>query len=164
MFGPIFREAKLRDFMKHLPVRRYWPTLPQAEWKGEPGRVREVANLPNEKPVANTELAAEALGVATSLPLDNDEYKAYHANLKRHQTEIINARARPRTQAYQLAEMLQQLLTDRGDDKEFANLQEFWKIPAAQDHHPRQGRQGCAAACCTATRWWSAVRPGARMP
>jgi hypothetical protein len=126
VFGPIFKEPKLRDFMKHLPLRRYWPTLPRAEWKGEPGRVREVVNLPNEKPVVNTELAKEALYIIDRLPLDKDEAKAYQANLKRHYNEIKQAAENPKTLAYQLADQIEKLLTDRGDDKEFANLVEFW--------------------------------------
>ncbi len=126
VFGPIFKEPRLRDFMKHLPLRRYWPTLPRAEWKGEQGKVREVVNLPNEKPVAGTELANEAMNIVGRLPVDKDEAKAYQANLKRHATDIIRAAQDPKTLAYQLADKIEKLLTDRGDDKEFGNLVEFW--------------------------------------
>jgi hypothetical protein len=127
VFGPIFKEPKLRDFMKHLPVRRYWPALPVAEWKNEPGRVREVINLPNEKPVANTDLAAETMNIVGRLPTEKEDTKAYHSNLKRHAAAIVAAANNPKTLAYQLAGEIESLLSDRGDEpKELGNLKEMW--------------------------------------
>jgi hypothetical protein len=129
---PIFHELfkkdpKLRGFMKHLPVRRYWPTLPPNEWKGEPGRVREVVNLPNEKLVSNTELSAEAVNLVNTLPLDRDEYQEYKSNLKRYADEIISAAQNPQVKSQQLAEVIDRLLTDRGDEKKgHGNLVSFW--------------------------------------
>ena len=54
------------------------------------------------------------------LPVDKDEAKPYQANLKRHAADIIRAAQDPKTLAYQLADRIEKLLTDRGDDKEFA--------------------------------------------
>jgi hypothetical protein len=129
IFGAIFKEARLRDFLKHLPVKRYWPTLPAHEWKSEPGRVREVANLPNEAPVAGGELANEAISLTDRLPTDKDEYKPYRSSLTKHRGRILAAATSTKTQGYQLAETINNLLTDRGDGKDEANLQEFWKVP-----------------------------------
>jgi hypothetical protein len=129
---PVFHELfkkdpKLRGFMKHLPVRRYWPTLPPNEWKGEAGRVREILNLPNEKFVANTELSAEAINLVNRLPLDKDEFKEYKSNLKRHADDIIAAAGNPQVKCQQLAEIVRSLLTDRGDEnKGLGNLESFW--------------------------------------
>src|SRR5207253_4876817 len=73
IFGPVFKEPRLRDFLKYLPVQRYWPASPMSKWNGEQGQVREVANLPNEDFAGN--YANEVGQLVQRLPLDRDEYK-----------------------------------------------------------------------------------------
>src|SRR5205823_5267149 len=115
---PIFKEPKLRDWMKHLTVRRYWPALPIGEWKSEPGQVREVINLPNERPVAGTEYAVIAETIALNLPVDKEEYQAYKPNLSRYRDLIVQAtKAAAGKQTFDLAKILKELLTDRGSDE-----------------------------------------------
>ncbi|MCC6421671.1 MAG: BatA domain-containing protein [Gemmataceae bacterium] len=127
IYGAIFKEPKLRDFLKHLPVKRYWPALPRYAWKSAPGQVREVANLPNEAPVANTELANDAVAIADGLPVDQQEYRKFQASLEMHRKKIMDALRSPKTQAYQLAEIINDMLTDRGNGQELANLAtDFW--------------------------------------
>ncbi|MCI0457400.1 MAG: BatA domain-containing protein [Gemmataceae bacterium] len=130
IFGAIFKEPRLRDFLKHLPVKRYWPALPPHEWKAPPGQVREVANLPNEALVFGGELANEAVSLTDRLPTDKDDYKQYHSSLNKHRREIVSAATNRKTQGSQLAEAINKLLIDRGDGKEYGNLLEgFWKTP-----------------------------------
>ncbi len=110
VFGAIFKEPKLRDFMKHLPVRRYWPALPVSEWQRR--------------------FEAEAGKIAAALPADREEYKEYRANLNRYQEALTQAvQPGAGTSTVKLADILNGLLTDRGDGLELASLQPFWKLP-----------------------------------
>jgi hypothetical protein len=137
VFGPVFREPRLREFLKHLPIPRYWPARPLNEWEGEPGQVREVANLPNEETAGK--FAQEVEQLVQRLPLDRPEYREYSKGLKRHAAYLRGA-AEPRSKvpAYKLADLIESMLLDRGkenDRDDYPNLVEFWDLrdPVVQD-------------------------------
>jgi Aerotolerance regulator N-terminal len=127
IFGQLFKDKEQLAFLKDLPVRRYF-AVPRAQWHPEPGRVFELATLPNDQPV--TAYQREAVRVLKGLPLDKEEYKPYWPALKRHY-RIIEQIVQPGSteKAFRLAGALEALLTDRGDEQkraDFPNLTEFW--------------------------------------
>jgi hypothetical protein len=129
IFGDVFHETKVLGFLKDLTIGRWWP-VPRAEWKQEPGKVFELATLPNEQPV--TAYQAATVAVLDKLPLADDEYKSYWPGLKRH-ANAIRAIVAPGSElkAYKLAEALDLLLSDQGKKgklaADFPNLTAFWE-------------------------------------
>jgi Aerotolerance regulator N-terminal len=130
IFGPVFREARLRDFLKFLPVQRYWPARPVNEWAGEPGQVREVANLPNDE--LASKYASEVEQLIQRLPIDREEYHEYQKGLKRHAGFLRGAVDRgSKVPAYKVADLVESMLVDRGKENErdeYPNLVEFWDL------------------------------------
>jgi hypothetical protein len=131
IFGQLFKDQEQLAFLKDLPVGRYFP-VPRAGWHPEPGRVVELATLPNDRPV--TDYQGEALRLVKQLPLDNEPYKQYWPALKRHR-RLIEQIVQPGSveKAYRLAGALDALLKDRGDEKnraDYPNLTEFWSLSA----------------------------------
>ncbi|MCS7046899.1 MAG: hypothetical protein NZO58_11130, partial [Gemmataceae bacterium] len=49
IFGPVFREKNQRETLKDLRIRRYFP-VSRAKWHSDPGKVFEIATLPNTQP------------------------------------------------------------------------------------------------------------------
>jgi len=130
IFGPVFRQPRLRDFLKFLPVPRYWPARPPNDWAGEPGQVREVANLPNEEMAGK--FANEVGQLVQRLPIEREEYREYKKGLKRHASILSGAVERgSKVPAYKLADLVESMLVDRGkenDRGEYPNLVEFWDL------------------------------------
>ncbi|HYV37862.1 MAG TPA: BatA domain-containing protein [Gemmataceae bacterium] len=137
IFGPVFKQPRLRDFLKYLPVQRYWPALPLNEWAGEPGQVREVANLPNEEMAGK--FANEVSQFVKTLPVDRPEYREYRNGLALHGKNLLSAvSSGTKVPAYKVAELVDRMLVDRGKDSDkdtFPNLVEFWDLrdPLVQD-------------------------------
>jgi hypothetical protein len=134
IFGAVFPDRKQLEFLKDLPIRRYW-SVPRGEWeqKKELGRVMELATLPNERPI--TDYQAAAVDIYKRLPTSDEEYKRFWPGLLRHQREIGQLVAPgSELKAYKLAEALLSLLKDQGkkDDKDYPNLTEFWDSPKPQ--------------------------------
>src|SRR5205807_5399973 len=67
IFGQVFKDKEQLAFLKDLPVHRHFP-VPRARWHPEPGRVAELATLPNDQPV--TAFQREAVRLLQALPLD----------------------------------------------------------------------------------------------
>jgi hypothetical protein len=130
IFGDVFREAKQLSFLKDLNIGRWFP-VPRSEWKPEPGRVFELATLPNEQPITFYQAATVAiLDQADKLLEKEPDFKRFGPGLKRHARDL-RALVAPGSEqkTYKLAEALDQFLTDQGrKDKlgEFPNLTEFW--------------------------------------
>ncbi len=139
IFGQLFKEKEQQAFLKDLPVRRYF-AVPRAQWHPEPGRVFELATLPNDQPV--TAYQREAVRILQALPLDKEEYKSYRPALQRYR-RLIEQIVQPGSseKAYKLAGALDALLSDRGDEKkgpDYPNLTVFWntgdlKVRALRD-------------------------------
>jgi hypothetical protein len=136
IFGPVFKQKNSRNFLKHLYVERHWPALPMSKWEGDPGKVRQVANLPNES--AASAYAVRVRELAKRLPFDQREYKDYRAGLEKH-FQILNKAASEKATypAYLLADLLKDMLTDPGkgkkDDPGYEpNLVEFWDLRDSQ--------------------------------
>jgi hypothetical protein len=130
ILGEVFRQKSLLDFLKDLPIRRYFQ-VPRSEWTVEPGKVFELATLPNDNVV--TAYQAATLALMERLPLQDEAYKPYWPGLKRH-ADAIRAIVAPGSEqkAYKLADELDNLLTDKGkDDKsaDYPNLTSFWYDP-----------------------------------
>ncbi len=131
IFGSLFnKDSKQRNVLKDFPIRRYFQ-VPRAQWKSEPGRVFELATLPNEAPINNFQAATgELIRGRLDKAAEADEYKQYRKALDRHR-RAIDALVAPGSDklAYNLAPALDLLLTEKGDKKspdEFPNLAEFW--------------------------------------
>jgi hypothetical protein len=131
IFGQVFKERSQREFLKDLPIKRFFQ-VPRANWQVEPGRVFELATLPNELPITvYTQAALETVrGQRIEKIFEDDEYKKYRRGLERHR-RAVESLVGPGSEkkAYHLATMLDLLLFDKGKEKEaddFPNLTEFW--------------------------------------
>ncbi len=132
IFGKMFPDPQFRAPLNNLPIKRYFQ-VNRAQWKRVPGKVFELATLPNEAP-ANAS-GAEVKGLIDTLGraiLGNNELQKYHARLKTHLDEIEQlARPESDARAFQLANRIQYLLTDRGSSQAkfrdtFPDMTEFW--------------------------------------
>jgi hypothetical protein len=122
VFGPILKEAKLLAFLKHLPVKRYFPAAPPLEWKNPD--VREIANLPNEDPASKFTADAESIAKDLELILANDEFRDFKAALETRSAAVVKAAgAVSKLKAHEFADVLKNLVTDGG-----TTPTEFWKL------------------------------------
>lgn len=130
IFGPIFKDRSQRDTLKDLRIKRYYQ-VPRANWHVEPGKVFEIATLPNALAITVFNQAARDVvrGPRVEKILEDDEYKKYKKGLERH-ARLIDSLVQPGSEkkAYHLADALDGLLNDKGKDKqdEHPNLTEFW--------------------------------------
>src|SRR5207245_2595729 len=120
-----------RETLKDLRIKRYFQ-VPRANWQIEPGKVFEIATLPSTLPVtAYSQAVRDAVrGPRLEKILETDEYKKYRRGLERH-ARAIESLVQPGSEkkTYQLADMLDFLLHDRGKESqpdEYPNLTEFW--------------------------------------
>jgi hypothetical protein len=131
IFGAMFEKPEHREPLKDLPIRRYFQ-VPRGSWKPEPGKVVELATLPNEQPI--TVYQEAVLGIARGetlrLLLADEENAKYRRGLERHIKEIENlVGPASEKKAYHLALAFDSLLSDQGKEKErdsYPNLTEFW--------------------------------------
>jgi hypothetical protein len=124
---PIFAEVySFRGVFRFLPIKRYYP-VPRSLWKPEPGKVEELATLPNRKSVKDYQDQTQA--ILDRLPIDDPKYAAYRPGLVEHQRNIRRILAGE--PLYRLANALDLLLHDAGDPNnrgERPNLVEFWEL------------------------------------
>jgi hypothetical protein len=135
IFGKVFPDVAQMGFLKDLPIGRYFP-VPRSEWTVEPGRVFELATLPNDQPATAYQAAAVAL--VDKLPVEDKEYRQCRPGLKRY-AEAIRGLVAPGSEqkAYKLGELLSSFLTDQGkkdaqgkkEQADYPNLTEFWQSP-----------------------------------
>ncbi|MCI0639991.1 MAG: BatA domain-containing protein [Gemmataceae bacterium] len=134
IFGAVFKEEKQRGRLKDLPIKRYYQ-VPRSEWLSEPGRVFELATLPNDVLAATFQRPALDIvkGQALEKILENDELKKYRRGLERHRRNVESIISpTSEKKAYILAEALEKMLQDTGKEKErdeYPNLTEFWTYP-----------------------------------
>jgi hypothetical protein len=135
---PIF-EAVLKDEtqkvrFKDLPIYRYHK-VPRSEWRQEPGKIFELATLPNEKPASD--YSRDALGIFTGPVMqklmEDPELVKYQKGLDRHH-KTVRAVVTPGAEksGFALGSALEAMLQDKGKDKEradYPNLTEFWSHP-----------------------------------
>lgn len=131
IFGALFnKDSKQKNVLKDLPVRRYFQ-VPRGQWKSEPGKVFELATLPNDVPATDFQGAVvDLVDVKIARALESKESEPYRAGLQRHgrNLKMLVAPGSERP-AYTLAPAIDLLLTDKGDSKnraDFPNLAEFW--------------------------------------
>jgi hypothetical protein len=131
IFGALFnKDSKQKNVLKDLPVRRYFQ-VPRAEWKAEPGKVFELATLPNDIPARNfqgtvLDLVRGRLSKATEAA----EFAPYRKALDRHR-RALEALVDPGSEklAYTLAPAIDAMLVDAGDQnnrEEFPSMIGFW--------------------------------------
>jgi hypothetical protein len=134
IFGAVFKDETQKIRLKDLPIKRYFK-VQRSEWRQEPGKVFELATLPND--VGATTFAAAALdlvkGQALQKIMENGELKKYQKGFERHRRNIESIVA-PTSEknAFALAGALEAMLQDKGKEKEqgeFPNLTEFWSYP-----------------------------------
>ena len=131
IFGAMFEKPEHREPLKDLPIRRYFQ-VPRAAWQPEPGKVFELATLPNDQPVTAYQQAVLDIvrGEPARAILANPEYAKYRRAVERHFKEIETLIGpTSEKKAYHLAAAFDALLTDQGIEKgrEAApNLTELW--------------------------------------
>jgi hypothetical protein len=134
IFGAVFKDETQKVRLKDLPIKRYYQ-VPRSEWRQEPGKVFELATLPNDVPATTYTRAALDLvkGQALQKIMENEELTKYQKGLERHR-RVIESILSPTAEksAFALASALEAMLQDKGKDKEpaeFPNLTEFWSYP-----------------------------------
>ena len=129
IFGPI---QGLREAVRDLPIKRYFQVA-RGQWRVEPGKVFEIATLPNKRPITDFNRAARDLVRGTRLDtiLKEPEFAKYRKGVERHAREIERLVAPGSDEkAPLLADALDRMLKDRGQEKQpddFPNLTEFWE-------------------------------------
>jgi hypothetical protein len=131
IFGAMFdKDSKQKNLLSDLPIRRYFK-VDRSAWKSEPGRVFELATLPNEAPINSY---AGAIGDLIRGRMDkateSDDVKPYRKGLERHR-RTLDALVAPGSEklAYHLAPAIDAMLNDKGDAKnleDYPNLTRFW--------------------------------------
>ncbi len=130
---PIFKEVwqpNIRSAFKFLPIKRYYP-VPRQKWEKEPGKVVEVATLPNQRPLRDYASNTQALLESLDQPINDPKYAKYAPGLEQHKADIQNRLLRGE-HLYELANALEGLLNDTGqadDPNTHPDLAEFWKQP-----------------------------------
>ncbi|MSQ93445.1 MAG: hypothetical protein EXR98_02690 [Gemmataceae bacterium] len=120
IFGTIFEEPKQREPLRNLPIRRYFKVNRNA-WKQEPGRVFELATLPNEDAGTAYENAVAQIsqpekGEALRGILNDGKLAKYHGRLRKLLADVEN-KVKPGSEfkAYHLANEIDALLNDKGN-------------------------------------------------
>jgi hypothetical protein len=132
IFGAMFADPKNKQPLRALTIRRYFKVA-EGLWKPDPGRIFELATLPNDAlaATAGAEVAPLLVNPAVSVKaiMANKELAKYHAALQGHLKRIA-AIAAPDSdkKAYHLAAAIDALMNDRGGDKT-ANMTDFWSNP-----------------------------------
>jgi len=133
IFGSLFRDgakSKEVEVLKDLPIKRYFQ-VPRSEWRPQPGKVEELATLPNDRPVSEyTGAALEIFKKLDKILADNEEFQPNKRGLDRHR-KTIESLVGPGSEkkAQHLATALTAMLQDKGKEKEradYPNLTEFW--------------------------------------
>jgi hypothetical protein len=130
---PVFAELyKTRSIFKYLPIKRYFP-VPRRNWNPEPGRVEELATLPNQRAVRDYAGQAQELLDSLDRWIRNPDFEKYRPGLERHQRAVRDTTLGEKP-LYELANALEALLHDRGEPKDAQrpNLAEFWELPEVQ--------------------------------
>jgi Aerotolerance regulator N-terminal len=136
IFGAMFEEPKQREPLSDLPIHRYFK-VDRGLWKPEPGRVFELATLPNEDAAVafGEAVASITLGENVRAILANPELAKYRSSLEKHLADI-NRKVQPGTEfrAYHLANQIETALNDKGDAnaKDQPNMTVFWDHPDAK--------------------------------
>jgi hypothetical protein len=132
IFGMMFVDPKLREPLRNLPIRRYFKVA-EGRWKPDPGRVFELATLPNDALAVDSgnEVASLTRQPATNVKaiMANKELAKYQASLQKHLDKIETlVRAGSEAKAYHLANQIDFLLNDKGGSgpNAPASMTEFW--------------------------------------
>jgi hypothetical protein len=133
IFGQMFAEPRHKEPLRYLAIHRYFKVA-EGQWKPDPGRVFELATLPNNASAVkfDKEVSAMTQAPATNKKaiLANKELAKYHASLQKHLDRIEETvRAGSDFKGYHLANRIDLLLNDRGGGKgEDArpDMTEFW--------------------------------------
>jgi hypothetical protein len=134
IFGVICEKPEQRDPLLDLPIRRYFQ-VPRGSWKPEPGRVLELATLPNDQPITVYQQAVLDITRGDKLRgiFAKEEFAKYRRSLERHFKEIETlVGPASEKKAYHLALAFDSVLNDQGKEKEreaYPNLTEFWSSP-----------------------------------
>ncbi|HZZ82620.1 MAG TPA: BatA domain-containing protein [Gemmataceae bacterium] len=126
IFGMMFQEPKHKDPLRFLPIRRYFK-INEGQWKPDPGRVFELATLPNDSQAINfsQDVATMTVQPATSYKaiLENKELVKYRDTLKSYVTKIETlVKPGSEAKAYQVAQQIDALFNDKGA----VNMTDFW--------------------------------------
>jgi hypothetical protein len=133
IFGPAGFDlpiAKAR--LGGLSIYRYFQ-VPRAAWRPEPGKVFELATLPNDQPITRfqKDIYEITRGDDTKALLASDDYSRYRPGIAAH-FEKLERMVGPgqEEKAYVLAPALDAMIKDQGKDEktkeQHANLTEFW--------------------------------------
>jgi hypothetical protein len=140
---PIFQEIwkpNYRPYFSFLSMRRYY-AVPRKQWSPAPGRVEEVATLPNQKSMREYSGEGQAILESLTQVINEPNNSKYKSGLERHQRAIRDTLSSDKP-LYELAKELDGLLSDKGaspdnPDEKGPNLVEFWKEP---DNQKLRGR------------------------
>src|SRR6266851_2442087 len=107
---PIFAEVwqpKFRSIFNFLPIKRYYP-VPRRNWQPEPGRVEELATLPNHRSIGDYADAVQEIVTSLNAAAEDPESEKYRHGLENHRRAIQNTLVGDK-QLYELANALDAL-------------------------------------------------------
>jgi hypothetical protein len=129
IFSAIFEEAKQREPLANLPIHRYFK-VDRSNWKQDPGRVFELATLPNEDAAERFEgrVAEITRGPTVNAVYANAEFAKYKARLQSRLAEIEEKASLGREyKAFHLANQIDVLMNDQGGGTPPGpNMTVFW--------------------------------------
>ena len=129
IFGKIFEEPRQREPLANLPIHRYFK-VDRGLWKKEPGRVFELATLPNDDAAEKFEprVAEITRGAAVNAIYANPELAKYRTHLQLRLREIEEKASLGREfKAYHLANQIEILLNDKGSSNpQTPDMTRFW--------------------------------------
>jgi hypothetical protein len=127
IFGAIFEEPKQKEPLRDLPMKRYWP-IARSQWKPEPGRVFELATLPNDAPATSFDNAVADItrpekNEAMRKILGNADFAKYQKDVRSYVGKLETiARAGSDAKAFHLANQIEAFLNEKA-------LADFWVNP-----------------------------------
>jgi hypothetical protein len=121
IFGPIFsQELQSRETLRDLPISKYFQVNRQT-WKQEPGKVYELATLPNEAPIDTyTDLVVKITGADNTnvkAILANKELAKYQGRLQKHLKDLrdlVDPLAEKKYTTYDLVQKIDAMMIDKG--------------------------------------------------
>ncbi len=152
IFGPMFESKDMVNSFKFLPIRRYWKIRDLQNWRPQTGVTDELATMPNEDGVGTYAANAQSIRRKLAELADDRRFEKYSAALTSYGTMINKALEKDKKgndkKLYELADALDKLLNDRGDDEaaakgapsptgkprpERANMTKFWDLPGNEN-------------------------------
>jgi hypothetical protein len=145
IFKPILADPDPRtpavfNFLLRMPVIDQYFPVSRLRWDFDKDRMEEVVTLPNRGSLDDYKGTTQELLAALAPLADNPKFAPYKPGLEEHGRQVRDSLGGK--YLYELANALDSLLTDQGDEKDpkKPNLEKFWRLPEVKDLQARFDR------------------------